>query len=141
MRRTMLPNAPLFAALATAVQAQRPLGDSRVIAEFPTPPGFPEGIAVHDDRFCAGGPANGGMGTVWLAARADSAFQQQVAIKLVSLGLESDGLRRFLEERQLLSNLGHPGIAGERAAQIVRRGEQAFCAAAARDGEPARPMP
>src|SRR5579862_1467433 len=42
----------------------------------------------------------GGMGTVYLAARADGAYQKQVAIKLVSaVGSSEEIVRRFLEER------------------------------------------
>ena len=54
----------------------------------------------------------GGMGEVWAAERADGAFEQQVAIKLMRRGLETEGLlRRFLRERQILARLVHPGIA------------------------------
>src|SRR5262249_1030754 len=45
----------------------------------------------------------GGMGAVYLAIR-DNDFQQQVAIKLVRGGMDSEGLlRRFRYERQLLA--------------------------------------
>ena len=54
----------------------------------------------------------GGMGEVWAAERADGAFEQQVAIKLMRRGLETEALlRRFLRERQILARLVHPGIA------------------------------
>ncbi len=54
----------------------------------------------------------GGMGTVYLAERADGQFEQQVALKLLRFGLESEqAVRRFLAERQILSRLQHPGIA------------------------------
>ena len=54
----------------------------------------------------------GGMGVVWLATRADDAYQKQVAIKLVWTGPESgEVLRRFRQERQILANLEHPNIA------------------------------
>lgn len=54
----------------------------------------------------------GGMGAVYLAERADGQFEQQVALKLMRFGLESDhAVRRFLAERQILSRLQHPGIA------------------------------
>jgi serine/threonine protein kinase len=56
---------------------------------------------------------SGGMGTVWLAERADGAFRQQVAIKMLSGG--SARVRslatRFRVERQILAALDHPGIA------------------------------
>jgi eukaryotic-like serine/threonine-protein kinase len=54
---------------------------------------------------------HGGMGSVFLAERADQ-FRQQVAIKLVRPGIASaDVLRRFRQERQILAALDHPNIA------------------------------
>ena len=55
---------------------------------------------------------SGGMGVVYLAARADAAFEMPVAIKIVKRGMDSaDILRRFHEERQTLARLHHPNIA------------------------------
>ena len=54
----------------------------------------------------------GGMGTVYLAERADDAFTQQVAIKLIKRGMDTDQvLARFRAERQILASLDHPNIA------------------------------
>lgn len=54
----------------------------------------------------------GGMGTVYLAERADSEFHQQVAIKLVNRSLVSPNvIARMRGERQILANLNHPNIA------------------------------
>src|SRR5215472_3925261 len=54
----------------------------------------------------------GGMGAVFLAERADSQFEQRVALKLLRRGRESEqALRRFLTERRILSRLEHAGIA------------------------------
>ena len=54
----------------------------------------------------------GGMGTVYRAARADDAFRQQVAIKIVKRGMDHDFvLRRFRNERQILATLDHPNVA------------------------------
>ena len=54
----------------------------------------------------------GGMGTVYLAERADGAFEQRVALKRIRLGLGTELLRdRFLRERQILAGLEHPNIA------------------------------
>ncbi|HUQ84521.1 MAG TPA: protein kinase, partial [Gemmatimonadaceae bacterium] len=55
----------------------------------------------------------GGMGTVYLARRDDGEFDQQVALKLVRVGLHLDSriVRRFRDERQMLAALTHPGIA------------------------------
>jgi serine/threonine protein kinase len=55
----------------------------------------------------------GGMGEVYLAARADEQFRQYVAIKLMRRGLDAGAnmVPRFLAERQILANLDHPNIA------------------------------
>ena len=54
----------------------------------------------------------GGMGAVYLAERADGEFNQQVAIKLVKRGMDSDFIiRRFRHERQILASFEHPFIA------------------------------
>src|SRR5215207_3718820 len=54
----------------------------------------------------------GGMGTVFLAHRADGAFEQEVAIKLIRSDLDSEAVeRRFRYERQILATLQHPHIA------------------------------
>jgi len=48
---------------------------------------------------------SGGMGTVYLAARADEQFEKQVAIKIVKRGMDTESiLRRFVMERQILAN-------------------------------------
>ncbi|HJW92759.1 MAG TPA: serine/threonine-protein kinase [Thermoanaerobaculia bacterium] len=52
---------------------------------------------------------HGGMGTVFLAVRADADFDQRVAIKLVRGGTEL--IARFRQERQILAALEHPNIA------------------------------
>src|SRR3954451_12066201 len=54
----------------------------------------------------------GGMGTVYLAERADGEVDQRVAIKLIcGGGAEAAFHDRFLQERQILATLTHPGIA------------------------------
>lgn len=54
----------------------------------------------------------GGMGTVYLAERADGEYEARAAIKLVRGGLTSPALtERFRAERQILAGLSHPGIA------------------------------
>lgn len=85
---------------------------------------FVEGIKLleeNEDRSHAGqniGPyrvirkiGQGGMGAVYLAARADRAFQKEVAIKLIQRGQDTeDVIRRFRCERQILASLDHPNI-------------------------------
>ncbi len=54
----------------------------------------------------------GGMSTVYLAVRADDAYQQKVALKVLAYGADrSDLSARFRAERQILASLDHPGIA------------------------------
>lgn len=55
---------------------------------------------------------SGGMGSVFLAERADDSVQQKVAIKLIRRDLMDESmLRRFQFERQVLATLEHPDIA------------------------------
>ncbi len=54
----------------------------------------------------------GGMGTVYLAARADQEYEQRTALKVFSAAVHREDLRqRFRAERQILASLDHPGIA------------------------------
>jgi serine/threonine protein kinase/tetratricopeptide (TPR) repeat protein len=91
---------------------------------FTETPAFVEGLKLleeRDERSLAGqniGPykvirklGQGGMGAVYLATRADQAFQKQVAIKLIKRGQDTDDvIRRFRAERQILASLEHPNI-------------------------------
>lgn len=54
---------------------------------------------------------SGGMGTVFLAERADDQFRQQVAIKLIRGLATQEAIRQLRHERQILAELNHPGIA------------------------------
>jgi len=55
---------------------------------------------------------HGGMGTVYLAARADDEFRQTVALKLIRRGMDTDlVVSRFRNERQILASLHHTNIA------------------------------
>jgi serine/threonine-protein kinase len=54
----------------------------------------------------------GGMGSVYVASRADGAFTKRVAVKVIRRGLDTDEiLLRFRHERQTLAGLDHPNIA------------------------------
>src|SRR6185369_14334691 len=54
----------------------------------------------------------GGMGTVYLAARADEEFRKHVAIKVIIAGFDHETIiQRFKNERQILAGLDHPNIA------------------------------
>ena len=54
----------------------------------------------------------GGMAEVWAASRADGEYRQEVAVKLLKRGMDSDEIvARFRRERQILAQLVHPAIA------------------------------
>lgn len=53
----------------------------------------------------------GGMGRVYLAERADGAYAQRAAIKLLQVAAAKDARERFEHERQILAGLEHPQIA------------------------------
>lgn len=54
----------------------------------------------------------GGMGEVYLAERADGAFQMKAAVKVAPLALASQDIEeRFRRERQFLASLDHPKVA------------------------------
>lgn len=54
----------------------------------------------------------GGMGIIYQAERVDGEFDQQVALKLLHVDMETPETHsRFLAERQLLARLSHPNIA------------------------------
>jgi serine/threonine-protein kinase len=53
----------------------------------------------------------GGMGTVFLAERADGQFTRQVALKLLRGFPTRDAARRLRQEREILAGLDHPHIA------------------------------
>ena len=53
----------------------------------------------------------GGMSVVYLAERADGAYQQYVAVKLMLSATATDAAKRVGRERQTLATLNHPNIA------------------------------
>jgi eukaryotic-like serine/threonine-protein kinase len=54
----------------------------------------------------------GGMGTVWLATRADGLFERSIALKLPHRGMfGADLAERMARERGILAGLDHPNIA------------------------------
>lgn len=69
----------------------------------------------------------GGMGSVYLAKRADGQFEQQVALKLLRTDLTSQGqMERFLVERQILARLNHPNIARLFDGGVTNEGQPFF---------------
>jgi serine/threonine protein kinase len=56
--------------------------------------------------------AEGGMGAVYRAVRADGQYSQEVALKIVRAGFGAESTAaRFRNERQILAGLDHPNIA------------------------------
>ncbi|HWT15539.1 MAG TPA: serine/threonine-protein kinase, partial [Patescibacteria group bacterium] len=53
----------------------------------------------------------GGAGIVWLAERADTQYEQQVAIKINRAIASGDAAAQLRHERQILASLDHPVIA------------------------------
>ncbi len=76
------------------------------------------------------------MGTVYLAERIDGQFEHHVALKLIKRGMDSDFvLQRFLQERQILARLQHPGIARLLDGNVTEEGRPYFVMEHI-DGEP-----
>lgn len=68
----------------------------------------------------------GGFGSVWRAVR-ERPFEQQVAVKLIKLGMDSEAvLARFDHERQAMALMDHPGIARAIDGGITDRGRAYF---------------
>lgn len=75
----------------------------------PTPSRIGQVVGVHRITREIG---RGGMGVVYEAERADGAFAQRVAIKVLTGTVADSALRsRFRRERQILATLAHPNIA------------------------------
>lgn len=92
------------------------------LSHSPLPPGWAQAESEDEPPCPIGqriGPyrlerklGQGGMGTVYLAARADGQYHQQVALKLIRPGAQATlRVQRFRAERQILAQLTHPYIA------------------------------
>ena len=67
---------------------------------------------------------HGGMGSVWLAERADGLFARRVALKLIHPALKSRVIsERFAREREILASLNHPHIARLLDAGVAEDGQ------------------
>ncbi len=76
----------------------------------------------------------GGMGTVWLARRADGRYEGKAAVKLLNLGLPGRvGEERFRREGSILGRLAHPNIARLIDAGISAGGSRTWCWSTSRD--------
>jgi serine/threonine protein kinase/tetratricopeptide (TPR) repeat protein len=70
---------------------------------------------------------SGGMAEVWLADRADGAFDRRVAMKLLynhpTRAQRETFVERFRRERDILASLNHPNIAGLHDAGVAPNGQ------------------
>jgi len=109
------------------------------MADGPRLPPADESVARTDDRV---GPyrllreiGRGGMGSVWLAERADGSYQRQVALKLPRLAWGAGLTERMARERDIGTLLEHPAIARLYDAGVDERGRP-FLAFEYIDGQP-----
>tara|TARA_R110002096_G_scaffold2619_3_gene13552 strand:+ start:254 stop:3097 length:2844 start_codon:yes stop_codon:yes gene_type:complete len=104
----------LLKLLSADSTANKPLGESvarslRELAESAPDPWQSRRIGAWTIRRRI---ADGGMGAVFLAERADDEYQQTVALKIMTAQLlAKDAVTRFRAERQILASLSHPNIA------------------------------
>jgi serine/threonine-protein kinase len=70
---------------------------------------------------------SGGMAEVWLAERADGAFERQVAVKLLfnhpTRAQRASFVERFKRERDILASLRHPHVASLHDAGVTPSGQ------------------
>ncbi len=85
----------------------------------PSLTGTPIGAWILDEAI-----GQGGMGTVWLAHRADGTFTGRAAIKLLHLSsVNPAALEQFRREGTLLATLSHPNIARLLDAGVTEAGQ------------------
>ncbi len=136
-----LPDDSLWQAWPAQMQRVVDEHAARVGADSPEGPDGPAAPA-----FAAGqmvGPyrlirllGEGGMGTVWLAERADGALTREVAMKLPLAGPQRLRLNeRLARERDILAALVHPRIARLYDAGVAENG-QPYLAMEVAEGEP-----
>ena len=101
---------PVLAAELTALLSGEPVADRAGFLASRPPTGL-AGLQLGPWRL-ERPLGQGGMGTVWLARRADGRFEGTAAVKLLNLALLSPtGQERFRREGSVLARLTHPGIA------------------------------
>jgi serine/threonine-protein kinase len=98
----------LLAADLAGTRAAHALGQAAMGALGPSTPWIGRLVGAYRIEREVG---HGGMGTVYLAVRADGHFDKQVAVKVLRWGLGTPMIDRFRMERQILASLEHPNIA------------------------------
>jgi serine/threonine-protein kinase len=97
---------------------QSPPGDAPVVDWIPTP-GQMLGAYTLERPI-----GHGGMGSVWLARRADGRFEGRVAIKLMNAAVRAHiSAERITREGQILARLSHPNIARLIDAGVTAQGQ------------------
>jgi eukaryotic-like serine/threonine-protein kinase len=103
----------LASELEALLQEHRAVQDERFLERFAPP--RPDVFDLAGQRFGAytllSPIADGGMGRVWLAERADGRFDRRVAVKLLRIALPGAAAARFTREGQILARLTHPHVA------------------------------
>ncbi len=125
-RAVLLASAPLSPELLAEVRSLLAHGDPTTTGsghEFLSQPALPEGMTERQPEPGREGQllgpwrvvarlGTGGMGNVWLAERADGAYEGQAAIKVLKRGMDTATvLERFAQEQQALARMAHPHIA------------------------------
>ncbi|MFO1340844.1 MAG: serine/threonine-protein kinase [Burkholderiaceae bacterium] len=83
----------------------------RPSAALPEPPLMPAGLRLGAWEI-VGPLGQGGMAEVFLARRADGAWEGEAAVKVIKRGMDSAAvLARFAQEQRALARLAHPHIA------------------------------
>ena len=136
---------PLLTSLRRMLNARSSVAENDFLGRAPSLPIAPEIDPLRWQTGTGVGPyrlvrhlGSGGMAEVWLAERADGAFERTVAIKLLfdhpSRARRENFVERFKRERDILAGLDHPRIARLHDAGVTPTG-QSWLALEAVDGE------
>lgn len=111
------------------------LGIERLVNDVPAPLPPDPAIGAQFGAWRVLRPiGRGGMGTVYLAERADGQYEQRVALKVVDVSRSGHAAALFGAERRILARLSHPNIARLLDAGVTPQGT-AFMAMELVDGE------
>lgn len=103
--------AELAALLATGDATHLPSRAGVSPSAWPVPSNHDLGVQIGHYRLLRE-IGRGGMGVVYLAVRNDDVFSKVVALKVIGASaLDTEFVRRFRQERQILAALDHPNVA------------------------------